>query len=268
MESGRVLMEQMSWMEIEEAIAEGKDIALLAVGAIEQHGPHLPTGTDTYLGYALTEGVARELGDALVAPVMRPGLSEHHTDFPGTLTLSQQTFMQVLMEYCLSLGRHGFRDIVLISSHGGNSDTMLAFLPRIAKALKDTCRVHMVVPNIRELAGGVTEVYEEYGVTRPQAGVHAGFGETSMMLAVHPDLVDMDRAEAGRADEEFYHPDHIKHSQIESFVYGIRYQSPNGILGDARGSNAEAGRKLLDIRVRETAEEVRRMVSIAREKAS
>lgn len=267
MEDGRVLMEQMSWTEIEEAIAGGMTTVLLGVGAIEQHGPHLPTGTDTYLGYALTEGVARELGDALVAPVMRPGLSEHHTDFPGTLTLSQETFVRVLMEYCQSLGRHGFQDIVLISSHGGNSDTMLAALPRIAKALKDTCRVHMVVPNIRDVPSEASEVYRDYGVSRPQAGVHSGFGETSMMLAVHPDLVDMDRAEEGRADEQFYHPDYIKHSQIESFVYGVRQQSPNGILGDARGSNAEAGRRLLEIKVRETAEEVRRMVEVAREKA-
>ncbi len=268
MDNGKVLMEQMSWTEIQEAIESGKDIAILAVGAIEQHGPHLPTGTDTYLGYALSEGVARKLGDALVASVMRPGLSEHHTDFPGTLTLSQETFMQVLMEYCLSLSRHGFRDIVLISSHGGNSDTMVAFLPRIAKALKDTCRVHMIMPNIREVPGGAQDIYAEYGVTRPRAGVHSGFGESSIMLALHPDLVDMSRAEEGRADEEFYHPHYIKHSQIESFVSGIRYQSPNGILGDARGSNAEAGRRLLEVNVAEAAEEARRMVTIAREKAA
>lgn len=267
MDNGKVLMERMSWREIEEAIADGKSTVVLAVASVEQHGPHLPTGTDTYLGYALAEGIARGLGDALVAAALRPGLSEHHLDFPGTLTLSQKTFMRVLEEYCIALARHGFEDIVLVSSHGGNSDTMVAFLPRIAKALKDRCRVHMVMPNIRAQPAEVEEIYQEYGVTRAQAGAHSGFAETSMMLAIDPDLVNMDRAEEGRADEAFYHPDHIKFSQIESFVYGIRSQSPNGILGDARGAQAEAGRRLLEVRIKQAVEEVRRMVSAAKERA-
>jgi len=267
MDNGKVLMEQMTWREIEEAIVGGKDVVILAVASIEQHGPHLPTGTDTYLGYALAEGVARKVGNALVAPVMRPGLSEHHIDFPGTITLTQETFMAVLMEYCLSLSRCGFADIVLISSHGGNSDTMVAFLPRIAKALKDTCRVHMVMPNIRDISSEVKRLYEEYGISRPQAGVHAGFTETSMMLALHGEMVDMDRAEEGRADEAFYHPDRIKLSQIESFVRGVRHQSANGVLGDPRLARAEAGRRLLEVRLKELADEVQRMIAVAREAA-
>ena len=265
MDNHKVLMERMSWREIEEAIAEGKSTVILAVASIEQHGPHLPTGTDTYLGYALAEGIARELGNVLVAPVMRPGLSEHHLDFPGTVTLTQDVFMSVLEEHSISLARHGFEDIVLISSHGGNSDTMVAFLPRIAKALRDTCRVHMVMPNIREQPAELKEIYQEYGVTRAQAGAHSGFAETSMMLALHPELVNMDRAEEGRADDAFYHPDRIKYSQIESFVYGIRSQAPNGILGDARGAQAEAGRRLLEVRIKQAAEEVRRMIAVAQE---
>ena len=266
MDNDKVLMEQMSWREIEEATAGGKTTVILAAASIEQHGPHLPTGTDTYLGYTLAEGIAHELGNALVAPVMRPGLSEHHLDFPGTVTLTQETFMRVLEEHCINLAGHGFEDIVLISSHGGNSDTMVAFLPRIAKALRDRCRVHMVMPNIREQPAEIEEVYREYGVTRPQAGVHSGFAETSMMLAIHPELVDMDRAEEGRADEAFYHPNQIKYSQIESFVYGVRSQSPNGILGDARGARAEAGRRLLKVRVKQAAEEIRKMISTAQER--
>jgi creatinine amidohydrolase len=175
--------------------------------------------------------------------------------------------MRVLEEYCIALAQHGFEDIVLVSSHGGNSDTMVAFLPRIAKALKDRGRGHMVMPNIRAQPAEIEEIYQEYGVTRAQAGAHSGFAETSMMLAIHPDLVNMDRAEEGRADEAFYHPDHIKLSQIESFVYGIRSQSPNGILGDARGAQAEAGRRLLEARIKQAVEEVRRMVSAAKERA-
>ena len=67
------------------------------------------------------------------------------------------------------------------------------------------------------------------------------------------------------ADDAFYQPDRIKYSQIESFVYGIRSQAPNGILGDARGAQAEAGRRLLEIRIKQAAEEVRRMIAVAQE---
>lgn len=260
--SETLLMEEMSWEEIQNAVQAGKTTVILAAGAVEQHGPHLPTGTDTYLGYALAEGVARKLGDTLVAPVLRPGLSEHHIDFPGSFTFSFQSFLQVLEEYCVSLSRHGFKDIVLISSHGGNTDAMLAYMPTIAKKLKDRCRLHMAMGDLGEYFGNerVKKVYQDYEVRRGEAGAHGGFDETSMMLAVHPELVNMERAEDGRSDEEFYAPEQLKRSQLESFVYGVRSQSPNGILGDPRKADGEAGRELLQARVELTAERIRRLV--------
>jgi creatinine amidohydrolase len=269
MDNDKVLMEQMSWQEIEEAIAGGKTTVIMGIAAIEEHGPHLPTGTDTYLWYALAEGIAHELGDALVAPVMPVGLSEALIGFPGTMTLTQETFMRVLMEYCISLAGHGFKDIVLISGHGGNHDTMVAFHPRIAKALRDRCRVHMVPPHIvAEQRAEFGDIYREYG--RTVAYEHAAFAETSMMLALHPELVDMSRAEEGYTDEALSHPERdperLKRGSIERFVYGIRSQSPNGILGDPRGAQAEAGRRLMEARIKEGAEEVRRMISAAKER--
>ena len=270
MDNDKVLIEQMSWREIEEAIAGGKTTVIVGVAAIEQHGPHLPTGTDTYLWYALAEGIVHELGGVLVAPVMRVGLSEHHLDFPGTMTLTQETFMRVLLEYCISLAGHGFKDIVLLSGHGGNHDTMVAFHPRIAKALLDRCRVHMIPPHIvAEQRAEFGDIYREYG--RTVAYEHAAFAETSMMLAVHPELVDMARAEEGLTDEMYSHPernlDLLRRDSIERFVHGIRSQSPNGILGDPRGAQAEMGRKLMEARIKEGAEVVRRMISAANESA-
>lgn len=256
----KVLMEEMSWEEIRSAIKGGKTTVILVAASVEQHGPHLPTGTDTYLGYALAERVARELGDALVAPVIRPGLSEHHIDFPGTITLTLETFMKVLEDYCLSLAKHGFKDIVLISSHGGNTDTMVAIMPTLAKKLKGKCRVCMPVPNLREYFGRAKEIYDKYNVTRGQAGAHSGFSETSLMLTIKPELVNMERAEDGRSDDDFYHPDQIKLSQLESFVYGVKSQSPNGILGDARGANPEAGDELLELRVKSAAQDIRKLI--------
>ena len=81
-----------------------------------------PTGTDAYLGTAIAERAARIAGNALVAPTLRPGLSEHHMHFPGSFTLRVETFVALLEDYCESLARQGFERIVLFPSHGGNSD--------------------------------------------------------------------------------------------------------------------------------------------------
>lgn len=253
----RVLMEEMSWREIEEAIAAGKENVIQVAASIEQHGPHLPIGTDTYLGYALAEAAARKLGNTLVAPVIRPGLSAHHRDFPGTMYLGFDTFVAVLEDCCMSLARTGFRRIFIMSSHGGNTDMMVAHLPEIAKKIgPDRCEVFMVMPFMRA-EEKVAALREEYGIRMGKLGVHSGYGETSMMLAIREELVNMDRAEQGRDDEDFYKPEQFKRSQLEAFTRGVKYQSGNGILGDARGANAEFGRKLIQLRVEAIVEEIK-----------
>ena len=130
-----VLMEEMTWREIEQALQDGKDTAILVAASTEQHGPHLPTATDTIIGYALAEAVAVKMENALVAPVVRPALSRHHMDFPGTITLRMNTFVKVLEEYCFSIQKQGFKNIILFVSHGGNADALKAFVPSIAKKL-------------------------------------------------------------------------------------------------------------------------------------
>ena len=125
-----VLLEEMTWPAVRDAIAAGKTSVVFACGAIEQHGPHLPLATDAYLGTAIAERAARIAGNTLVAPTLRPGLSEHHMDFPGSLTLRFETFMAVLEDCCVSLASHGFTRIVIFPSHGGNADTMKAWTPR------------------------------------------------------------------------------------------------------------------------------------------
>jgi creatinine amidohydrolase len=241
-----VLIEELSWPEVRVAIAGGWDTAVFACGAVEQHGPHLPTGTDTYLGTAIAERAARKAGNSLVAPTLRPGLSRHHMHFPGSFTLSTPTFVALLGEYCTSLAAHGFRRIVVFPSHGGNSDMMKAHVPDIARLVEGRAEVvfHLdILVTFQKLA----EAVAEEGVTLGAAGAHAGYVETSMMLAVVPHLVDMDAAEPGRADDDFYRPENVRRSQMESFLKGVQTQSPNGILGDPTGATAEVGERLLDI---------------------
>jgi creatinine amidohydrolase len=238
-----VLMQELSWPEIQAAHDAGKTTAILACGAVEQHGPHLPTGTDDYLGTAMAERAARLAGDALVAPTLRPGLSEHHMHFPGSFTLRPSTFVALLEDYCHSLARQGFRRIVVFASHGGNTDSIRACAPTLARELHPECELVAVVGG--EWFGRVIATLVEQDVPLGRAGVHAGFAETSMMLSYRGDLVEMELAEPGRCDEEFYLPENVAKSQMDSFIHGIQTQSPNGVLGDPVGSTAEIGEELV-----------------------
>src|ERR671930_1310322 len=110
----------MTRPEVDAAIKGGKHTAVVVAASSEQHGPHLPEATDALLGEELAGRLARRLGDALVAPVIRPGCSEHHMSFAGSLTIPAQVLMEILDAYVASLRRHGFARIVVTSSHGVN----------------------------------------------------------------------------------------------------------------------------------------------------
>ena len=106
----------------------------------------------------------------------------------------------------------------------------------------------------------------EDGVTRGRAGVHAGYLETSMMLADKPEMVDMAAASPGRSDEDFFLAENLQASQMESFLLGVRRQSPNGVLGDPTGANAEVGERLLDLAAASLAKDLVEKVSDSSEK--
>lgn len=247
-------MQEMTWPQVKAALAAGKTTAVFACGAVEQHGPHLPTGTDDYLGTAIAERAARIAGNALAAPTLRPGLSEHHMWFPGSFTLRPSTFVALVDDYCESLARQGFSRIVLFPSHGGNTDTMRAHAPLLARAFHGRCDVSVWLRG--DLMSRAAALLSRRDVSLGRAGAHAGFTETSMMLRYRPDLVRMEAAEPGRCDDDFYLPENLGRSQMDSFLYGIQTQSPNGILGDPVGSTDDAGEELLELSAQTLAAEL------------
>jgi creatinine amidohydrolase len=242
-----VLIEEMTWPEVRAAIAGGKRRVIVMLGAMEQHGPHLPIGTDTYLGYATGERLARRLGDALVAPVVTLGYSVGHLPMAGTVSVEEATLEAVIVDVCRSLARHGFREVVLLCSHGGNYRALRNVLPGVREE-HHTLRISAIT-DFDEWLEDTKAFAAREGLEMTRLGVHAGQGETSLMLAHRPDLVQMDKACEGFTGDASIR----WRSKVPP---PMDTMSPTGILGDARESTAELGEKMF----RERIERVARMI--------
>jgi creatinine amidohydrolase len=226
-------LDRMTWAEVKTEIENGRDTVVVPLGSTEQHGRHMPLGTDAVLGDEIGWRLAGRLG-AFLAPTVRFGCSEHHLSFPGTISLSRETFQRVVSDVVKSLSHHGFRRIVLLPTHGGNF-----------KPLADAFAQLEPVENVKviaftDLEGFVNTAFESssaFGVNAAQSGAHSGEWETSLMLMLRPDQVKMDQAAEGFVGEL---------SEIMARVFdGIQNLDKNGVLGDPRPATAEAGEKYL-----------------------
>jgi creatinine amidohydrolase len=229
------LLEELSWTDVEARIAAGTRTVIIMTASMEQHGPHLPTMTDTAIGYAVGARVAERLGDALLAPVIRPGCSDHHLAFPGSISIPEPVFIDTVMAAVRSLAPHGFTTFVLLSAHGGN----FAPLEKAATRLREEFAEGGV--SIIDFAGrealhrtmaAMIGAGARFGRPQDVDAIHADVTETSVLLARHRDLVHLDRLEVGamgRIDLD------------ELLTRGLRGITPNGILGDPRGATAEIG---------------------------
>ena len=209
------------------------DKAILAVGSAENHGDHLPFGTDTIVAYELACKVAERVPGLLVLPPVTYGMSEHYAHFPLTISLRAETVAAVIEDILRSLITHGIKHIFILNGHDGN----------IAPIEIATRRVKVQFPQAKIavleawwttvgklLAPGTFEVWDGLG--------HAGAGETSIMLALHPELVEMDHAK-GRVPESL--PAEI---QIKWLFYEL---TPYGVTGDPTAATAEKGYKMIEV---------------------
>jgi creatinine amidohydrolase len=169
-------------------VAESPRVVLvMPTGSTEQHGPHLPLGTDAYLAHAIARGAAEHAWPralAVVAPPLTFGYSTHHLDFSGTLSLTGALFTRVCVRLCLDAVRHGFRRIVLLNGHGGNH----AALEVAARTVRDRVRALVVVANYWDFVAKKVGELRESG---PGGMAHACEFETSLMLHVRPESVGM-----------------------------------------------------------------------------
>jgi creatinine amidohydrolase len=233
-----------------------RTVAVLPVGAIEQHGPHLPVSVDATIGQGVVDRVIGLLPEDLPVtflPMQPVGKSNEHLAFPGTLSLSAGTLIRLWTEIGLSVARTGIRKLVLLNSHGGQVQIM-----------------DVVARDLRVEAGMFVVAASYWGVGRPQGlfpeieerhGIHGGSGETSLMLHLRPDLV----REAERRDfvpASIALEERCTYLRPEGGGIGFGWQTqdlnPHGACGNALDADAERGRLILDF----TAE---RLVGLLRE---
>jgi creatinine amidohydrolase len=234
----KIRISEMSWVDIRKALDQGFNTVVFAVGSNEQHGPHLPTSTDSLIGDAFVNKVAAKLGNALQAPSINIGCSDHHMVLPGTISLKPDTLKGLIRDYCVSLARHGFKNIIIFPSHGGNFNAVREVVDELQQSLKE---VNVVAyTDLNGLLRLLVEFSSKHGISADESGAHAGESETSMVLAIRRDLVDMERAETGFLGS-------IEDKMDLIWSQGIKAVTKNGILGDPRKAEAKKGEEYLEL---------------------
>ncbi len=233
-------LEELTSPDAGRAIEAGYRTVVVACGAVEQHGPHLPMYMDAEHGERLALMVAERIGRALVAPTIRVGVSAHHMAFPGTVSLSPETFEAICTDYVTSLSTHGFTTVAFLPTHGGNFGPLSQMLPRLQQAAGDGCRV-VAFLDLMGLMDAWIHAADEAGGLGERVGGHADVAETSIMLALHPERVRLDRAEDG------FHGAMEAGAVQRLIAQGFHTVAPNGILGDARGGSAELGERCMEV---------------------
>jgi creatinine amidohydrolase len=235
------------WEELTSPDFDGLDpertVALMPVGAVEQHGPHLPVMVDACLATEVAERAMARLPEGapvLLLPTTRVGKSDEHLAYKGTLTLSAATLGAVWHEIGVSVRRAGVRKLILLNGHGGQ--------PQVAQIAARRLRVEegMFVVASNWFSWGLPPGL--FGDHEVRHGIHAGAVETAMMLAVRPDLVRMGLAEnfvPATVEHERECP-RLRALGAAGFGWQMQDMHPKGAAGDARMGTAEAGKAVLE----------------------
>ncbi|MDX8461236.1 creatininase family protein [Mesorhizobium humile] len=241
-----VFLEDLTWTELRDLVAAGTTTIIVPIGGTEQSGPAMALGKHNVRVKALAEKIAAKLGNALVAPVIayvpegNIDPPTEHMRFPGTISVDDGTFEQLLESTARSFRHAGFKTIVLIGDHGGYQADERHVADRLNAEWKRTpVRVFAALDYYRFAQGPYTDKLLAAGATRAEIGTHAGLADTSLMLAVDPSLVRRDRLagppKLGAGDG----------------VYG----------GDPARSSAQFGQLGVDLIVNGTTDEIRAFIA-------
>jgi len=195
-----VFIEDLTWTELRDAVASGRTTIIIPVGGTEQSGPYVALGKHNVRARLLSEMIARNLGNALVAPVVayvpegEVDPPTGHMRFPGTISVPPAVFRQTLQAAALSFQAHGFKDVVLIGDHGGYQPDLKQVADDLNRAwAKTPARAHYIAAYYSATQIAYVAALRAQGYSTAEIGAHAGLADTSLMLALDPRLVRSER---------------------------------------------------------------------------
>ncbi|HEU5188208.1 MAG TPA: creatininase family protein [Methylomirabilota bacterium] len=239
-----VLLEDLTWTELRDAIGAGTTTILVPVGGTEQNGPHMALGKHNVRVRVLAERIARALGHTLVAPVIayvpegRINPPTAHMRFPGTISVPEDTFERVLDAAARSFRQHGFRDVVFLGDHGSTQAGQRAVAARLNREWAGgPTRAHAIEEYYRASQMEFAHALRAKGYSEAEIGTHAGLADTALMLALDARLVRADRLRPGTGE------------------------AGDGVEGDPTRATVELGRAGADLVVTKTVEAVKRALA-------
>ena len=230
---------ELTWTEAQQQLQE-VDIALLPVGSIEQHGPHLPLDTDAFDAEYLALQVAQACSHPkpLVLPGLSYGVSYEHNHFSGTLSITNDTLTRLVYEIGMSVNRNGIKKLVIINGHGGNTPA----LNHAAQMINRDAKIFVCVDS------GETSDVDIESLSETPNDVHAGEIETSTSLAVRPQLVRMNLVKKSIPEFSSRYLNFTSRRKVPWYAY-TQDVSKSGVLGDPTKANAEKGKKIWQIMI-------------------
>ena len=239
-----VFLEELSWTELRDQIAAGKTTILVPIGGTEQSGPQMAVGKHNARARALSEMIARKLGNTLVAPVIayvpegsiNPPVA--HMRWPGTITISDDVFEKLLESAGRSFKLHGFKDVVFLGDHGGYQKDLTVVANQLNKEWASSpARAHALLDYYKVTETTYIQALKSRGYTDAEIGTHAGLADTSLLMAINPRMVRTDLL-----------PDSAKYTRAD------------GVYGNPTRSSAELGQLGVDAIVSQSVTAIRKAV--------
>lgn len=242
---------KMTWPEVAEALKTVK-LAIIPIGAHEQHGPHMAESCDAVLAESMSHRLAQKLHPyALVTPTVNMGVSIHHIHFPGTITLKSSTLISVLRDMVWSLKQHGLGNFLFLNAHGGNQSTLSVASTEISQEL------NVKVYYAKTTASAKTAINQH---VRSTLFGHSCEREVSEAMYLAPQLIRQDKLEKGGIVEGDWRL--LRPGQPLQGHYYYEEMTSNGCIGDAPTASLEAGREIVEEALEELSLALRKLLLI------
>jgi creatinine amidohydrolase len=245
-------LQRMTWPEIKDAL-ENVKLAIIPIGAHEQHGPHMVESCDAVLAKQMADKLAARLHPlALVAPTITMGVSPHHMNFPGTISLQPETLISVLRDMTASLKHHGIKNFLWLNAHGGNQSTLSVACQKLSMELDVTIYY-------AKTTASASDIYKEEILSTPFG--HSCEREVSEAYYLAPELIREEKLQKGDLNN---HPRwrYLRPGKPLQGFYRYEEMTVNGCIGDATQGSYELGKKIVETALNRLEEEIRFVLEV------